>query len=99
GTVTSSANPFNLVMNQSNNIQAIFSTDIATNVAGNGRVSLNPASPVAFGTTVTATALPDRGYYFVLWNLAVSGTNNPTTLVVTNPSPAIAALFAASPSL
>jgi len=32
------------------------------------------------------------------WNLAASGTNNPTSFVVTNATPTVGALFAVSPA-
>jgi hypothetical protein len=48
-----------------------------------GSVTLNPTGGVyAAGTLVTVTAVPASGYRFGSWGGALSGTSNPTTLLV-----------------
>lgn len=98
GTTNSTSNPLNITITQSNNIQAVFATVVGTNIAGNGTVVFSPTNPVVFGTTVTATAYPAVGHYFVTWSQAASGTNNPTTFLVASATPTVGALFAASPA-
>lgn len=97
GTVSSAANPLAVTMNQTQNIQAVFGTTVGINIGGSGSVQLNPPNPVPFGTTVTATAVPGPGYYFVSWNGVASGTNSPTQFSVTTATPTVGALFAQSP--
>ena len=98
GTASSTANPFNLSMMQTQNVQAIFGTVVATNISGAGSVVMSETNPVAFGTTLTTTAIPSPGYYFVTWTGAVSGTNSLTSFTVTTATPTVGALFAASPA-
>ena len=96
GTASSTLNPFNLSMTQTQNVQAIFGTVVATNISGLGSVVMSETNPVPFGTTLTNTAVPAPGYYFVTWTGAVSGTNNPATFTVNSATPSVGALFAAS---
>ena len=99
GTVNDTANPLNLVMNQTNNVQAIFGTVVTTHVGGSGSIIMSQPNPVPFGTALTLTAVPAPGYHFVAWSGAASGTDNPTTLVVTNANPVLGAFFGGPPSL
>jgi hypothetical protein len=58
-----------------------------------GSVTLNPTGGVyADGTLVTVTAVPASGYRFGSWGGALSGTTNPTTLLV-NGNKTISASF------
>jgi hypothetical protein len=78
-------------------VQAVFATTVRTAIAGSGSILLNPTNPVPYGTTITATAAPGAGYSFLAWSGAVSGTANPTTLTVINPSPLVGAVFTGPP--
>ncbi|SPE61081.1 exported hypothetical protein [Verrucomicrobia bacterium] len=90
-------NPLSLTITQTNNIQAIFGTIVATNAVGPGEIVLTPPNPVPFGAaTVTAVASP--GNYFRVWSGAASGTNSPATISVTTPGLSVGALFAAVPA-
>jgi hypothetical protein len=55
------------------------------------------ANPLAefyrYGAEVKLTAVPPTGTYFSSWVGAVSGTNNPAWLVVTNPNPSVSYLL------
>jgi hypothetical protein len=97
GNASGTNNPLNLVMNQTNNIQAIFGTVAATNAVGGG-VVLSIANPIPYGTTQTVSAVPDPGNYFVTWMGSVSGTNAPIRIAVTSASPSFGALFAPLPA-
>lgn len=96
GTASSTANPFNLSMTQTQNVQAIFGTVVATNISGLGSVMMSETNPVPFGTVLTNTAVPAPGYYFVTWTGALSGTNNPAAFTVNTATPSVGALFAPS---
>lgn len=96
GSTNSTSNPLNLIISQTNNIQAIFGTPVATNALG-GSIVLSQPNPVPYGTILTASAVPNPGNYFVTWSGAASGTNAPTTITVTNTTPTINALFTSLP--
>jgi hypothetical protein len=96
GSTNSTSNPLNVTIKQTNNIQAIFGMVVATNALG-GSIVLSQPNPVPYGTILTASAVPNPGNYFVTWSGAVSGTNAPTTITVTNSTPTVNALFTALP--
>ena len=76
-------------------VQAVFGTAISTNVLGSGSLQLDPDIPLyPYGTKVGLAALPQAGNYFLGWHGALTGTNTPTSLVVTVPSPVVTATFA-----
>ncbi|HOX58479.1 MAG TPA: immunoglobulin domain-containing protein [Candidatus Paceibacterota bacterium] len=97
GDASGTNNPLGLTMNNSNQVQGIFGTAVGTNVLGRGSIALSQTNPVPFGTVLAADAQPAAGRYFIVWNGAASGTNNPTTLLVTNPAPTVRALFSTVP--
>jgi hypothetical protein len=97
GDASGTNNPLSLTINQTNNIQALFGTIVATNTVGGGGIVLNLANPVPYDTTLTASAVPNAGKYLVLWSGAASGTNTPTTILVTNATPTVDALFTSLP--
>jgi hypothetical protein len=98
GDASGTNNPLSVTVNQTNNIQAIFGTVVATNTVGGGGIVLSQSNPIPFGTTLTASAVPDAGKYFVTWSGAASGTNAPTSIAVTNANPTISALFTSLPA-
>jgi hypothetical protein len=98
GTSGGTNNPLNVIMNQTNNVQAIFGTVVSINAVGGGSVVLSRPNPIPFGTTIAAAAVPNNGGYFVIWNGAVSGTNTPVFITVTNPTPTVNALFTTLPA-
>jgi hypothetical protein len=97
GDASGAVNPLNVTMNQAYNIQADFGTVVGVNPVGGGRIVFSQANPAPFGTTLVASAIPNPGTYFVVWSGALTGTNSPAHLVVTNPNPKINALFGALP--
>ena len=97
GNASGTNNPLNVIMNQTNIIQAIFGTVVATNFLGGGIVMSLP-NPVPYGTSLTVSAVPNPGNYFVTWFGNVSGTNAPARITVTSATPSITALFAPLPA-
>lgn len=73
---------------------AVFGTSLSTNIIGSGSLVVSPQTPrYPYGTLVRLTAVPQTNSYFAFWGGAASGTDNPLTFVVTNPNPAITAVF------
>ena len=72
-----------LGMNRNKYVEALFGTGISYS----GPVSVSPLSPVyPYGTLLKLTAIPPPGTFFTSWAGDAGGTNNPTTLTITNPS-------------
>jgi hypothetical protein len=88
GALGGSANPATLLMDASKSVFASFGPaaaqyNVTVQPATGGSVTLSPPGGVyAAGTLVTVTAVPVSGYRFGSWSGALSGTSNPTTLVV-----------------
>jgi len=73
-------------MNRSKFIQAVFGTQLTYSTP----ISVSPQSALyPYGTAVKLTATPPPGTYFISWSGDASGTNNPTTFIVTNANPNI----------
>ncbi len=98
GDTAENSNPLELIVNRSLQVRAVFGTSVLTNVVGNGRIEVSPSGPVDYGSSVELRAVPGPGQRFVAWGNAVLGTSNPGQLIVTQPSPTVAALFAAGPA-
>jgi len=57
--------------------------DLTVDVVGNGHVDLNPVGGTYVeGTTVTLTAVADEGWEFIRWNGALTGSENPETIIM-----------------
>jgi uncharacterized repeat protein (TIGR02543 family) len=83
-----------VTMDRPKEVQAVFGTECKTNVVGQGVVVRNlGAGLVPFGAAVRLTAIPQAGYYFVLWGNAASSAVNPLDFTVTNANPTVSALF------
>ncbi len=89
GDLSGTANPTIITMNSNKSIIATFAElppeifTLTTNVSGQGSISLNPAGgSYDEGTVVTVSAIPDEGYMFDSWSGNLSGTANPTTIVM-----------------
>jgi hypothetical protein len=92
-----SGNPLNFIVTNANpTISAIFATlpankySLAVLTSGSGTVTNNPfTANYASNSTVTLTAVPDTGNYFVNWSGNASGSMNPlnftmnTNMVIT----------------
>ncbi|MCX7956892.1 MAG: InlB B-repeat-containing protein [Endomicrobia bacterium] len=91
GDLTGTTNPATITMNSNKVVTASFSEQqqttytLTTNVSptGAGSVTLNPSGGVyTAGTTVVLTATANSGYQFLNWTGDVTGTSNPTTIVI-----------------
>jgi hypothetical protein len=87
GALSGTANPATLVMDANKSVSASFATatqfTVTVQPTTGGSVTLSPSGGVyAAGTSVTVTAVPASGYRFGSWGGSLSGTQNPTTLLV-----------------
>lgn len=87
GALGGSANPATLLMDADKSVFASFATStqyaVTVQPPTGGSVALSPSGgSYAAGTVVTVTAIPAAGYRFGSWGGALSGTTNPTTLLV-----------------
>jgi hypothetical protein len=77
-------------------VRAVFGTMPVLNSIGSGQIQTYPAGPVhAYGARVRLMAVPSPGSYFLRWANTLSGIASPGTLVVTNATPGVTALFSA----
>ncbi len=99
GALSGLQNPRTVTMNGNIAVQAHFiesSTpqyNVTVNMSGSGSVSLNPpGGTYSSGTVVQLTATPATGWTFSGWSGALTGSNNPASLTVTQNS-ALTATF------
>jgi len=100
GDLTGTTNPATLVMNANKTVSANFTAVVVTyalNIsAANGTVVKTPdKTSYTSGETVTLQAVPNTGYKFVSWSGDLTGTANPTTLVM-NSNKSVTASFVAN---
>jgi uncharacterized repeat protein (TIGR02543 family) len=100
GDLTGTTNPATLVMNSNKAVAANFTAVVVTYTLGisaaNGTVTKTPdKTSYASGETVTLQAVPNAGYKFVSWSGDLSGTANPTTLMM-NSNKSVTASFVAN---
>jgi len=72
-------------MNGDKSVTATFTQEtfsLTVNVVGSGSVNRNAAGPYVYGTVVELTAVPDAGWTFSGWSGGLSGSTNPTTIVM-----------------
>lgn len=94
GDATGSNSPVQLTMNSDRAVAAVFGTTLATTVAGNGQVLLDPPGGLyTYGTTVRITGVPQTGSFFGAWGNAASGSVNPLYFTLTNPTPTVSSIF------
>ncbi len=86
GDISGPAASMDVVMDSSKRIQAEFvklNFPINLSPTSGGTVTLSPANKsFDFGATVTAKAVPDKGYVFKAWTGDASGLQNPATVTV-----------------
>ncbi len=83
--LSGSANPASIVMDRDKTVTATFiqsTYSLTVNVAGNGSVNRNVAGPYHPGDVVELTAVPDAGSSFSGWSGDLSGSANPTSIVM-----------------
>ena len=89
----SGSSPATITMNSNKSVTATFTQNIYalyTNIVGSGSISTNTSSPYASGATVLVTANPAFGWAFSSWSGALSGSTNPTTIIMTSSKSIIA---------
>jgi len=91
GDLTGTTNPATIIMDSNKTVTAVFTQQqvqqytLTTSVspANAGTISLDPPGGVyTAGQVVTITAQANSGYRFVNWSGDVTGTSNPTTVVM-----------------
>lgn len=96
GDLTDSQNPANITINGSKNVKAVFKEckyALSVSNTGNGTVTKDPDQiTYLHGVTVELTATPDAGWEFDHWEGDLTGTNNPTSIVL-NDDKSVTAVF------
>ncbi len=85
GDLSGSVNPETIVMDDNKSVTAAFTQStysLTVNVVGSGNVGRNYAGPYVYGDTVMLTAIPNAGWTFSGWSNDLSGSANPTTIVM-----------------
>lgn len=90
GSLTGDSESISIEMTCTKDVTAVFiwiAYPLTTGIAPgeSGTVALEPAQPdegYSMGTEVTITAVPDKGYRFSHWSGAVSGPENPVTIIM-----------------
>jgi len=86
GDVSGSSNPTTLLINGNKTVTATFTQNVytlTTTVIGSGSVIRNSTGPYHYGDTVELTAVPSAGWSFDHWGGDLSGSTNPTTILIT----------------
>jgi uncharacterized protein (DUF2141 family) len=85
GNLVGSISPATLVITGNMSVLAYFAQipyQLTVNIIGSGSVTLNATSPYYYGTVVQLTATAAVGYTFQGWSGNLSGSVNPTTIVI-----------------
>jgi hypothetical protein len=85
GNIVGFANPATLTITSNMSVTATFAYNtynLTVNVVGNGVLNLNNTGPYACGDVVLLTAVPAPGWYFQGWSGNLSGSANPTTIII-----------------
>jgi hypothetical protein len=85
GDLTGSANPETLIINSHKDVTATFTQNVYTltvDVVGDGVVNLNNTGPYYYGDVVQLTAVPSTGWSFANWGGDLTGSSNPTTIII-----------------
>lgn len=86
GDATGSANPVTIMIDGNKDITATFAQNVYTlsiTVAGSGTVIKNPdQAAYTYGTQVELIAVPSIGWSFDHWNGDLTGSANPTTILI-----------------
>jgi len=85
GDLSGASNPTNITMNANKTLSANFTINTyALDVsAANGSVTKDPdKATYNYGEQVSLTAFPDQGYSFANWSGDLTGSNNPTTILI-----------------
>lgn len=95
GAAAGEGNPAVISMTNHLGVRAVFGAPPAFTIVGDGQPAYTPEGPLLeYGARVRLTAYPSAGSYFVRWGNAVTGTNNPVSIIFTNANTAVTVLFA-----
>ena len=95
GDALGASNPITINMTGNKAVTAAFTRNtyaLTINIAGSGNVNLNNTGPYYYGDVVQLTAVPVIGWSFDHWGGDLSGSANPTTLLI-NGNKAVSATF------
>ena len=85
----------NVLMDRDRIVEAVFGTSVATNVVGNGSISLDTVATLyPYGTALQLTPVPGSNSYFVSWGGSIGGSAVPLSLDITTATQSITAAFA-----
>ncbi len=88
-----------LDMSVDRRLEAVFGTSLRTNTLGSGTLNIEPMlSFYPYGTIARCIAKPSLGSYFVAWSSDLTNCANPANLIITDPTPLVAAVFARLPA-
>jgi hypothetical protein len=85
GDLTSTNSSESILMDENKTVTATFVMEEYTlniNIIGNGTIDLNVTGPYYYGDLVELTATPDLGWNFFEWDGDLTGSANPTTIVM-----------------
>jgi hypothetical protein len=86
GDLSGSTNPTTILMDGDKSVTAVFVEDtytLTTSVTGSGSIVLDPpGGSYTYGTTVQLTAEASVGWHFDHWEGDLSGSTNPTTILM-----------------
>lgn len=86
GDASGTSNTTTVTMTSDKTVTATFTQNVytlTTSVVGSGSVDLNSTGPYSYGDTVRLTGLPASGWNFKYWSGDITGSANPTTLLMT----------------
>jgi len=86
GDLTGDNNPATILMNGNKTVTAVFIESeytLTINLEGGGAVSRNYTGPYYYGSVVQLTAIADPHWTFSEWSGDLTGTENPTIIVIT----------------
>ncbi len=85
GDASGTTNSLTVNITGDKTITATFTQDtytLSVSTVGNGAVNLNDTGPYPDGDVIELTATPDAGWTFHSWSGDISGSTNPTTLLM-----------------
>jgi surface protein len=88
GALSGTDNPAQITVKEPKEVTAVFekkSYKVTINTEGNGSVNKDPdKEEYKYGTSVTFTAKPAKGYSFIKWQGGLTGTINPFKVTIKN---------------